>query len=274
VKRNGTEQQTARAIDETSDWLTNRPVNWQVLNSYLSLVKRQGTMGQKAQAIRNTKPQLPHCTGGSSIPVLYLTLISQLAGGKQGIQFLDREYLEDARKRYERIVAKEPQDTGALYGYGRLLLGLEEFADAAKQFRTLLKHDEEYTAARRGLALALNGLGEFRQAENEFKHALWWAENVTDYPASILHRDLGVFYLDQERYTEAQSEFEKAIEKYPEGFTSYWRLGEVLMAQGDYRNAAIALQTALDKAPQDLSPPASEEIPALLEECEKQLEHG
>jgi tetratricopeptide (TPR) repeat protein/energy-coupling factor transporter ATP-binding protein EcfA2 len=265
-------EQLPQVIEKTAAWLAERPREVEIRKTYLGLVRHKGTLEQKAQAVRNTRPYLSNYTKGSFIYVSYLTFVSQLAGDKQGIQLLEQEYLEDARKRYGSIIAKEARNKGALYGYGRLLLGLEEFAEAAKQFRALLKLHKGHTAARRGLALALNGLGECRQAEDEFKYALWWAENVTDYPANILHHDLGIFYLDQERYTEAQSEFEKAIKEYPEGFANYWRLGEVLIAQGDYRNAAIALQTALDKAPQDLSPPASEEIPALLDEAERILE--
>jgi tetratricopeptide (TPR) repeat protein len=195
-----------------------------------------------------------------------------MAGDRRNIQLLDQEALEDARRRYESVVAEELRNIGALFGYGCLLIGLGEFAKAARQFRTILSLHKGHTAARRGLALALCGLGKLRQAESEFKHALWWAENVTDYPASILYHDLGLFYLDQERYAEAHSAFEEAIKGSPEGFANHWHLGEALMAQGDYRGAAHALQTALDKVPQDLSPQVSEEIIALLRECEERLE--
>ena len=157
-----------------------------------------------------------------------------------------------------------------LYGYGRLLLDLEEFVEAAKQFRTVLKIHKGHAMARRGLALALNALGEFNEAEQEFKHAIWWAR-VTRQPLGIFYHDLGLFYVEQQRYPAAQAAFEQAIEESPESFANYWHLGRALVGQGNYRDAATALQTALDKAPEDPELRAREEIVALLNECEEQL---
>ena len=58
-----------------------------------------------------------------------------------------------------------------------------------------------------------------------------------------------------------------------EVFANYWLLGRVYMAQGNYRSAATALQTALDKASEGMGL-SVEEINALLEECKKQSEQG
>jgi len=302
VERKGTDEQAAQAIEETSVWLAEHLQDIEVRKTYLGLVERKGTDEQAAQAIEKTAAWLAQHPRDSEVRRNYLGLVERKGTDEQAAQAIEEtsawlaEHLQDIEVRrtflglVERKGTMEQKETTAqqtrqwltnhpqkagfpeLYAYGCLLLNLEEFEEAARQFRAVLRIHRGYVAARRRLALALNSLGEFRQAENELKHALWWAENVTDYPANILHHDLGVFYLDQERCTEARSEFEKAIEEYPEGFANYWHLGKVLMAQGDYRNAADALQTALDKAPQDLSPPASEEIPALLEEAERLLE--
>ncbi|MBT8420497.1 MAG: hypothetical protein KJO08_06510 [Gammaproteobacteria bacterium] len=76
------------------------------------------------------------------------------------------------------------------------------------------------------------------------------------------------------------------MEEKPDYFGNYHGMGKALVAQArgakirgktlqakiHYFDAERSLVTALEKAPDELEPPASEEIPALLAECRRQKE--
>jgi hypothetical protein len=59
------------------------------------------------------------------------------------------------------------------------------------------------------------------------------------------------------------------MEEDPNCFVNYWGQGRVLIGLGQFQAAAKALHTALEKAPEGLQPPASEEIPELLRQCQE-----
>jgi len=264
VERKGTDKQAEQVIEEMGAWLAEHPQDVEVRRTYLGLVERKGTDKQVAQVIEEMGTWLTEHPQDSQVRTPYLGLVECKGTAEQKAATLQQT---------RQWLASYPQKVGflELYSYGCLLLDLEEFEEAVRQFRTVLKIHKGHAMARRGLALALNALGEFRQAKQEFKRAIWWAR-FTQQPLGIFYHDLGLFYLEQQRYPAAQEALEKAIEESPEEFANYWHLGQAYMAQGDYRSAVTALQTALDKAPQDMGPPASEEIHALLEEYKKRLE--
>jgi hypothetical protein len=54
-------------------------------------------------------------------------------------------------------------------------------------------------------------------------------------------------------------------------FGNYWGAGRAWIGLGQFETAADALRTALEKAPEDFQPPASEEIPELLKQCQDAL---
>jgi hypothetical protein len=67
--------------------------------------------------------------------------------------------------------------------------------------------------------------------------------------------------------------FEPARDEDPDYYGNYWGTGRALKELGDYAAAADALCTALEKEPA-LEPPASEEIPELLQQYLAHLSSG
>jgi len=57
-------------------------------------------------------------------------------------------------------------------------------------------------------------------------------------------------------------------------FGNYWWLGHESAALGRWREALNAVRSALDNAPSDLDPEASESIQLLLRQCEEALKRG
>jgi tetratricopeptide (TPR) repeat protein len=192
-----------------------------------------------------------------------------------GIQFLyatwlrDRDYFGEAECRYRAIIAKEPNLFPAHYGYGKLLLKLERFEEAAAEFQAVLKIHWGHQMGHDGLGLALWKLGDYQQAEREFRAALHWGRRHEQSTAKF-YTDLGWFYADRTRFSDALGAFESARDEDPEYFGNYWGIGRVLYELGDYEGAENSLRTALAKKP-DLEPPASDEIAALLDQCLRRL---
>lgn len=184
---------------------------------------------------------------------------------------------------YDSWLAKQPTFQ-MHHSYGRFLLELDRWSEARIQFDKALKFHRGFPMAHEGMGLSLRGLAAksaetghareaercLRQAERYFKSAIYWA-GVNDAPVARFYTSLGWFYLDQRRYVEALSSFESATREDTEHFSNYWGKGCALKCLGRYSEALDALNVALSKAPQPLQPPASDEIPKLIEECRDTL---
>jgi tetratricopeptide (TPR) repeat protein len=184
----------------------------------------------------------------------------------------DRHHLDDAERYYRNLLKHTPAFIQGNYGYGKLLLMSNRHDEAATRFRNVLRIRPRHAMARNGLACALWKLGYFEDAEREFRSAIDCAI-VQEDATGKLFADLGWFLLDRERWHEALSAFKSACDEDTDNFANYWGMGRALMGLGDFAVAADVLRTALQKEP-TLQPPASLEIPRLLEECLSCLPKG
>jgi tetratricopeptide (TPR) repeat protein len=89
-------------------------------------------------------------------------------------------------------------------------------------------------------------------------------------PCARFYTALGWFYVDVKRWFDALSAFESAKEEDPDYFGNYWGVGRTQYELGNYESAIDALRVALEKGP-NLGPPASDEIPDLLNQCLRRL---
>jgi hypothetical protein len=62
------------------------------------------------------------------------------------------------------------------------------------------------------------------------------------------------------------------MDEEPDNFVNYWGVRWALLGLGKFKQAASALRTALENAPEDFQPPASEEIPELLTQVRQLIE--
>ena len=108
----------------------------------------------------------------------------------------------------------------------------------------------------------------FAQSEREFLQAIYWAE-AQDKPQAIFYANLGWFYLERQRHSEAIEAFELAMSEDFEFFGNYWGIGRAMLEMENFEDARYYLGIALDNAPEDLQPPTSMEIPELLQRCER-----
>ena len=178
----------------------------------------------------------------------------------------DHECFIESENLYKALIRKDIRNFKPFYGYGCLLLKLERFEEASEKFCETLNIRERHALAHDKLALSLIELENFDEAKYELNSAIYWA-NKQNGKLGIFYHDFGLYYLKLKLFKEAESYFRKSIDEEPQNFANYWHLGEACFFQKHYKIAEKALLTALDKAPDDLGPPASEKIDGLLKEC-------
>ena len=259
--------QPALATEVATAAMSFNPTNQNLTESYLDLIASQGAEEDVEKIFDGLENRFPR---HRVIPLRRARWLGE------------RGRIEAAEAGFATLREKYPQWPQVNYAYGRHLLSLEKVAEAMAQFEIALGIHRGFQMAHEGKAQALRGLatkaseaGDTQEAENYllqaeqyFKSAIYWA-GVHAAPAARFYTALGWFYLDEKRCEEALSSFESAIGENPEHFSNYWGKGAALKCLGKYSKALDALNIALSKAPQPLEPPASEEIPRLIDECRK-----
>jgi len=306
VERKGTPEQLGRAVQDVREWLwkhTSADVVW---NALIALLIR---LGKTEEAAEIALEAISHHPEHQNLVIQQLRLFSELED-EQVVRWLyeklvksapkdvnivthyanwlrDHDYHDEARAKHLSLIARASGNFKAHYGYGRLLLSLSELKQSAEQFRKTIGIRIGHAMAHDGLAQALNEMGTiaqqknqkkeanryFTEAEREFRQAIYRAE-MSNQPQAIFFTNLGWFYVDRRRYATAIEAFEAALNEGSEFFGNYWGIGRAKTEQGQFQEAVNYLRIALEKAPEDCQPPASEEIPKLLQQCEEALNSG
>ena len=290
VERNGTQKQKENTISDTEKWLSENPDQANIWEVFLSYLIRENDLAKAIEIvelaiksnpdnsnllsiyIRLTKNILPP----DEVKNLYTQLIDIIPGDinrkTDYVNWLrDHGYFIEAENLYKTLIDKNPKYSNPFYGYGCLLLKLERFEEASVKFRETLNINERHALAHDKLALSFIEREKFDEAKYELNNAIYWAKTQNG-KLGIFYHDFGLLCLKLNHFEEAESHFKKSIHEEPQNFANYWHLGEACFFQKKYKIAEKSLLTALEKAPDDLGPPASEEIDKLLKQCKEKIQ--
>jgi tetratricopeptide (TPR) repeat protein len=311
VEQKGTAAQTERVLQETSDWLAAHRDDNSLRATYLGLVGRKGTAAQAECVLQETSAWLVAHPDDTNVRRAYICLVlvdrKQDHLDEPRLRELydayikfyphdtvireawarwlhSRNYRDEAEEVFKALIAEHPRSFPHWYWYGRLLLDMKRYGEAADQFKQVLKIHRGHAMAHDGLALALQGLARaaeesqdhseaarlFATAERELKNTIYWA-GVAHERLAIFYTHLGWLYIDMKRWGDALGAFDQSVNENPEYFGNYWGQGRALMGLEQWHDAASALRTALEKAPDTLGPPASDDIRKLIEQSEAAL---
>lgn len=309
VERRGTDEQVENVLSETKEWLqkhTNATDVWDTTISLLirfNQIEEAGTLAIQAISLHpdnnnliNQYLRLFHSSDDEqTIRKLFGELIKKFPRLREVLRHFaawlrDHNQIEEARQLYVKLINQYPSSYQIRHGYGRLLLKEERYVEGATEFQAALKLHAGHQMAHDGLAYAMSKIGEIAEAkdqqeeakrfyeiaEKEFQEAIRWARNYKE-PQGVFYANLGWFYLSRNRLNEAKTAFECAISENEKYFENYWGIGRAYIGLRNFQSAANALQIALDKAEEAkiiLQPPASEEIPELLRQCEENLKNS
>jgi Tfp pilus assembly protein PilF len=157
---------------------------------------------------------------------------------------------------------------GNHFVFGEQLLRPEKFAEAKVEFELVLAREPQHQLAHRSLAIALQNLRKPKEAEDAFKRGLHWARTRGGKLARF-HTSLGLFYLSQNRWTEAIKSFEEAGKESSEYYGNHWGIAKAQRELGRLREAKQSLERAL--AVPGLRSPAKEEIEETLADISQQI---
>ena len=303
VERRGMPEQTERVLQQTPVWLRAHPTAtgvWVQFIAYLCRLEKfddARALVEEAVRIHSTDSNLVRRyldlmrdrLDEATTRRLYVSLI-RMNPRSSDIKHEWARWLHthkhhtEAEDLFKTLIVEYPKSFQNPYGYGRLLLDMQRYGEAADQFRRVLAIHSGHAMAHDGLAQAVRGLARRAEeaadhleaaslaasAEQEFKSAIHWAGVANDrHPIIFTH--LGWFYVDRKRWDDALGAFDQAANEEPEFFGNYWGQGRAFVGLERWRDAARALRTALDKAPDPLGPPASDDIRELTKLCEAAL---
>jgi tetratricopeptide (TPR) repeat protein len=187
--------------------------------------------------------------------------------------------LEEARRRYEEVLSREPSHAAAwkglgmvhaaqgslrlaskpfrkaceldprldaaCYFLGRNLYSLNQFDEAAQVFEKALPLDAQRWRVHAGLALALEAIGRTEEAERHFREAVrqrpaqGWAE-------ADPRIELGAYLFRQGRLDEALAVLADASRDQPGSARARFELGRTLYQLDRLQDAAAQLERAVD----------------------------
>lgn len=198
----------------------------------------------------------------------------------KGITYLNDERYSEAVTAFQNAITLDPDFTTAHYNLGLTYLKMETYPRAVDALQKAVTLDRNYKAAYHSLALAYLGQQELGKARDTARDALKLDANyqpalslleaidpsftppeiqaatpsepeqpVKPQPTLKLrqetHHELGTAYRDSKMYTEAITEFQKAIDLDSDFVAAHTSLGEIYLEMGQLDKAENAANAAL-----------------------------
>ena len=154
--------------------------------------------------------------------------------------------IDKAEARLKRIQQQKPDDATIYRMLGGIALARKNYPEAIRQFDEAYRRSPDVKLLTQ-LVNAEIAAKRSDAAERRLKTVL---KEDPEHPAA--HELLGLLYMQQRRFQEAAAEFEKQIERNPEGTMVYGQLANARLGAGDAKGAEEAYKQGLKRAPQDL----------------------
>jgi tetratricopeptide (TPR) repeat protein len=169
----------------------------------------------------------------------------------------ERYQLEAARSQYEKTLAKDPTNAGALNGLGRIYYQMTTSSnqdirneqdnlmkEAIAHYIAALRYQPNYVEARVNLAEAYLEQGRLRDAQEELSIAMRLAPTHSE----VLEK-MGVLTLKKGDVNGSVSYLESAVASKSGNHSAHYYLGVAYTLRGEYSRALTELQTALYQYP-------------------------
>lgn len=186
--------------------------------------------------------------------------------------------LEDAKRNYELAIKYNPKNPTTHNNLGLVCQGLRNFDCAVNNYKQALKLRSDYWATHYNLGNLYDEQGNYAAAEKQYRLAIQSDSNLgvdainnlsrlknrtKDYKAAIelavqglqrtndpisqaaLYKNLGWAKLEQNRYAEAKTYLQKALELDPERTDAYCLMAQVQEAQSDRSGANLSWEVCL-----------------------------
>lgn len=154
----------------------------------------------------------------------------------------------DATRKFRDAVKADPKEPNVHFGLGYLLWKQGQTQEAAQQFQAELANDPNHLQAMFYLAdsdIQMNQMTEARPLLEKLVKI-----NPGDY---MVHLDLGIIYIDEDRKQDALTELQTAAKLQPTDVRAHWQLARLYRSMGKTAQAKIELDKtkSLNKAADD-----------------------
>jgi type IV pilus assembly protein PilF len=164
-----------------------------------------------------------------------------------GISYLNDNNIQPAFSELQKALKLNPHDKEIHNVLGVIYLSkLEDYPKAIEHFRESLAIDRNYSEAATNLGNTYAHMKKYDEAIESYKMAL---SNPQYKNAAMALNNLGMVYYRLSKYDEAISAFKEALKRYSDFHTPYYGLALGLNAKGQYDDAALAIQRAIELDP-------------------------
>ncbi|MDT4966519.1 MAG: hypothetical protein QOJ64_1256 [Acidobacteriota bacterium] len=188
-------------------------------------------------------------TRAVSLRADYLPLLVSL-----GNVYLQRNQLEEAEQFFNRAIEFDEASAAAQYGLGQVALSKRRYRDAIKYLERALTLAPEANRIHYALSIAYKGTGEIEKVQSQLvlsgsvgvRASDPFVDRLLDLvKGARLHLSRGRAALEAQRYSDAATEFRKAILEQRDSIPAHFNLGAALSQTGDLRGAISEFEETL-----------------------------
>lgn len=167
---------------------------------------------------------------------------------QNAVRLQDAGKTAEAIEQLEKALAIEPQNAFYYNALGLSYIEAGDVDSAIEALEKAIELNEFLPEAYSGLGVCYNALGDFHKSISYFKKA---ADMVpeTSPDLAVFYNNIGQNEYLLKKYDEAERTLLKAISMNDQLLTAYINLGNVYTEKGDYSNAVVYHQRAVDLAP-------------------------
>lgn len=155
---------------------------------------------------------------------------------------LEEGRLVDARREAFLAIQANPGNAEAHFTLAYVFGQLGEWGKAEDEARLAIKHAKNYPEASNLLGVILIEQGRYKDAVGVLKGV---SQDFLYTTPHLAYGNLGLAYLEMERYDEAMEALEQAVELQPMFCLGYFRMGLVYFRQDRYKDALKTLEKAV-----------------------------
>jgi type IV pilus assembly protein PilF len=168
---------------------------------------------------------------------------------KMGRSYYNNGEYQRAFVEFQKSVESEPDHRDSHYYLGHIYWVRGEYAKAEEEFHKTIKLDPDFSDAHNNLGVLYRLGGKIEQAVSEYKIALSNPRYETPHFARF---NLGVAYMDLEKYDAALAEFKKARSIEPSYLQAYLGEARALLKLNRHAEAVEVIRVVLDLEPDNL----------------------
>ncbi|MEW6001858.1 MAG: tetratricopeptide repeat protein [Nitrospirota bacterium] len=187
--------------------------------------------------------------------ILFLSSCSTLGTGniqkanahyKMGRSYLNENKTQMAFVEFQKALEFNPRDKEALNSLGLVYLQFEDLHKAAESFTRAINIDFNFSEAHDNLGVIYGRMNRWHDAINSFKVAL---KNPLYQTPEKAYNNLGWAYYKVGQIEEAVDAYKEAIKRMQDFYPSYYGLALCYNAKGQYGDAAMAINRAIELDP-------------------------